>query len=130
MSIFWLGGKEEIFPSEELEPMRGRIRYFRPGIIHGCEEHLIRVSLNEDRGEGYPEEFEVEYLWRDDILAAANEDPTLTDKFWDYLQEHAENFGAENDGTGDFYSLCEEWPKSVAMTAQELVRWAKKLETI
>lgn len=128
MSIFWLGGKQEVFPPEKLGGIRGKIHYFKPGVIHGCDDHLIRVSLREKEDGSSVEEFDVEYIYRVDILEAANEDPSLCNRFWEILDERAEGFAADNDGSGDFYTLCEEWPKSVAMTAQELLAWAKGVQ--
>ena len=125
MSIFWLGGEEKIVPDEEIKKEMYEDRIFVPGIIHGGDDYLIRVYLNDVCNEGDPDEFIVEYLTRDLILEAHEEDPDHADVFYSRLLEGAENFACYNDGSGDFATLIEVWPKSIKMSNSDLVDWAE-----
>ena len=126
MSIFWLGGKNEIIPPEQIKQEMFEDRIFLPGVIHGGEDYLIRVYLNDICNENDTEEFIVEYLTKDLIRKAHQEDPTHGDLFYATLLSEAENFACYNDGSGDFASLIEDWPKSVIMSNSDLVNWATK----
>ena len=119
MSMFWIGGPERIVPKEELKEEMEQDAIFLPGIIHGGDDYLIDVFLNEN------ESFDVYYFTKDLILEAYDHDPSCEDDFWQYLICNCECFGCDNDGSGDFASLVEEWPNTVIMSNSELVAWAK-----
>lgn len=126
MSIFYLGNSEpKIVLPEEILPGMYEDRYFLPGVIHGGEEYLIRVYLNDahsDEGDDHLQ-FEVDYITRSIIMEAKEEDPSLGDDFYQHLF-NAENFCCPNDGKSNFSDLVEEWPKAMYMTHSELVAWA------
>jgi len=124
MSIFWLGGPERIVADRELRPEMFEDRFFLPGLIHGDEDTLIRVYLNDVWNEGDPDQFVVELLSRTLILEAHKLDPSHGQIFSEKLVEEAENFACLNDGTGDFATLVEVWPKAVVMSNQDMVDWA------
>lgn len=124
MSIFWLGGPKRIVTPDELKKEMFEDRFFKPGIIHGGEDYLIRVYINDATSENEPDEFVVDYLTKDLITKAHTADPMHTEFFEEIINTEAENFGCYNDGTGDFAALVEEWPKAVPMTNDELVSWA------
>ena len=128
MSIFLLqGGRtQEPFPEDKLSPEMWEDRFFKPGIIHGAN-HLTRVYLNDAHGEipGIDHnQFEVEFIWPETILEAAEKDPTLADGFWEYIAEELESFGVDSMHN-DFAVLAHEWHNAVPMNAQELYSWAK-----
>lgn len=125
MSIFWIGGPNKIIPDDEIRPEMYEDRIFLPGVIHGGEDYLIRVYLNDVRSEGEPDEFVAEYLTRSLILKAHDEDPSHEWPFEEILTCEAENFACYNDGSGDFASLVEAWPEAVVMSNADLVDWAK-----
>lgn len=124
MSIFWLGGPNVIIPDTEITREMYDDRYFMPGIIHGNEDTIIRVYLNDAVGENDPDEFIVEYLTKDLVNKAHTADPTHQEFFEEILSAEAENFACYNDGSGDFASLWAEWPKAATMTSDELAKWA------
>lgn len=124
MSIFWIGGPNVVIPENEITREMYDDRYFMPGIIHGDEDTIIRVYLNDAVGENDPDEFIVEHLTKDLILKAHTADPTHQEFFEETLSTEAENFACYNDASGDFATLWAEWPKAVAMTNDELVKWA------
>ncbi len=124
MSIFWLGGPMVIIPDKEITREMYDDRYFLPGIIHGDEDTIIRVYLNDAVGENDPDEFIVEHLTKDLILKAHTADPTHQEFFEEILSAEAENFACYNDASGDFATLWSEWPKAVTMTGDELAKWA------
>ncbi len=132
MSIFWLGGKPDQppFPETELSAEMFKDRYFKPGVIHGGEDYLIRVYLNDSHAE-CPEyddhnQFEVEYISRDLIKEAALLDPTLGEGFDETIFEGLESFGVPSTH-GDFAALVEDWPKAVQMSNQDLLAWANSI---
>ena len=130
MSIFWLGNDESVkVPPEKLLPEMWEDRYFLPGTIHGGEDYVIRVYLNDAHSES-PEyndhdQFEVEYISRDLILEAYKEDPTCGDIFNEILAEGLESFAVPNDGKHDFGAIFDSWNESIPFTMnKELVLWA------
>ncbi|MBP3899085.1 MAG: hypothetical protein J6D57_14790 [Mogibacterium sp.] len=125
MSMFWIGGPDRTVKPSELKPEMFEDRYFLPGIIHGGEDYLIRVYLNDACGEEDPEEFCIEYLSKDLILKAHNEDPSHEGSFNQTLSCEAECFGCYNDASGDFASLVEAWDEAVYLTKSQLVAWAE-----
>lgn len=125
MSIFWIGGPNKIVPEEKIIKEMFEDRFFLPGIIHGGEDYLIRVYLNDVGYEDEPDEFIVEYLTRDLISRAHKADPSHSQIFNEILLEEVENFTCRNDGSGEFAALVEVWPKAISMTNDDLVRWAK-----
>ena len=128
MSIFYLGGRNEKVPPEAILPEMFEDRYFLPGVIHGGEDYLIRVYLNdahcEDETSADNHQFEVDYITKDLITEARTIDPSLDWEFYQHLTS-AENFCCCNDESGDFVSIIEAWPKSIYMTRSELVKWAE-----
>lgn len=128
MSIFYLGGKNEKVPPEAIMPEMFEDRYFLPGVIHGGEDYLIRVYMNdahlEDETSADNHQFEVDYITKDLITEARTIDPSLDWEFYQHLSS-AESFGCCNDESGDFVSLIEAWPQSIYMTHSELVKWAE-----
>ncbi len=131
MSVFWLGGPEGVIvPSEELKTTE-EDRYFMPGVIHGSEDYIIQVYYWSN-GEG-PENDRIgaKYLWAASVLdwakEATNEDGSLNKEiFEELINENAEEFVIDNDGTGDFVTLNEEWDKALALDYQEVISWAQK----
>ena len=124
MSIFWLGGPEKIVSEEKIKREMYEERIFLPGIIHGGENYLIRVYLNDVGYEGDPDEFIVEYLTRDLILKAHEADPSHTSIFNEIIIDEAENFVCSNDGSGEFAALVDVWPKAVQLSNDDIVCWA------
>lgn len=125
MSIFWLGGSERIVPDTEIKKEMFQDRIFLPGIIHGGEDYLIRVYINDVGYEDEPDEFIAEYLTRDLILKAHKEDPSHEQVFNEVLLDEAENFACYNDGSGEFATLVEAWPEAIEMSNSDLVDWAE-----
>ena len=125
MSIFWLGGPQVIVPDDQIRPEMYEDMYFLPGVIHGGKDYLIRVYLNDVCEKGEPEEFTVEYITKELILKAYEEDPSLEGTFYQTLACEAEQFGCYNDASGDFAALIEAWPKAVYLPKSQLVAWAK-----
>lgn len=123
--MFWLGGEKRIVPEEELKPEMYEDRIFLPGVIHGGEDYLVRVYLNDVANEGDPDQFVIEYLTKSLILKAYREDPDKEWPFNETLTCEAENYCCYNDGSGDFASLVEAWPQSVIMSNSDLVDWAR-----
>ena len=79
MSIFCLGGTEEIVPEDELLLEMCTDRYFKPGVIHGGD-YLIRVFMHDDV-------FEVEYITKDLIEKAWEQDPGCGERFEEVIDE-------------------------------------------
>lgn len=131
MSFFCIvGGKASTpFPESELVKEMLEDRYFKPGIIHGGKDYLIRVYLNDSHAETSDDhnQFEVDYITADLILAAADEDPTLGEKFNNIINDQLENFCVTSMDK-DFCVLANEWHKAVSMTNEDLLAWAKSVE--
>lgn len=125
MSIFWLGGPNVVIPDNEIKREMYEDRYFKPGIIHGDEDTIIRVYLNDAVGENDPDEFIVEHFTKELIQKAHTADPMHQDLFGEILATEAENFACYNDASGDFATLWAEWPKAAALTNDELAKWAE-----
>ena len=125
MSIFWLGGPNVVIPDNEIKHEMYEDRYFKPGIIHGDEDTIIRVYLNDAVGENDPDEFIAEYLTKELIHKAHTADPMHQELFGEILAAKAENFACYNDASGDFATLWAEWPKAAALTNDELAKWAE-----
>lgn len=127
MSSFCIGGDPHIVPESSIRKEMFEDRYFLPGVIHGGEDYLINIYLNDAKSGAPddPESFEVNYFSKDLIFKAKNEDPSLGDDFYQILLTECESFGCSNDGTGDFASLIEEWPNSISMSNSDLVAWAE-----
>lgn len=131
MSSFWIGGPEGVIvPANEIKATE-EDRYFMPGIIHGSEDYIIQAYYW-SQGEG-PEcdRIGVKYLWASSVAEwakkAANEDGSFNkDIFEELINERAEEFVLENDGTGDFYSMNEVWDQSQAMSYSEVISWANE----
>lgn len=113
-----------IVPPEKLEKEMYTNRYFTPGIIHGGDNFLIRVHLN-NNGTGQSDQFIVEYISKDLIIRADREDPSHQKKFDKIIEEGLVSFASTN-GTGEFLSLFEMWPEAVKMNRCDLVAWAKR----
>lgn len=126
MSTFWIGGPKRIVMPEELKAEMFEDRYFLPGAIHGGEDYLIRVYLNDAHcdSENDASQFEVEYIGRELIREAYAKDSSLGDEFNSYICSYMESFGCRNDGSGDFASLVEAWPEAVSMSDSDIVAWA------
>lgn len=131
MSIFSIGGTPQKIPQNALLPEMYQDKYFMPGTIHGGEDYLIRVYLNDSHceTENDSDQFEIDFITRSLILEAKELDPSLGQKFYDHLFT-AENFCCRNDGKSDFFdgSLAEIircWHQSVSMSCADLVRWAE-----
>ena len=133
MSIFSIGGRPEKVPQDAILEDMMQDRYFLPGTIHGGEDYLVRVYLNdahsEDSESSDHDQFEIDYITRDLITQAQEEDHSLGDEFYQILFR-AENFCCPNDGESDFASIIEAWPESVYMTHSELVKWAERRYTL
>lgn len=129
MSIFWIGNEYEMVPPDRLLPEMWEDRYFLPGILHGDDDYVIRVYLNDAHGENPAcndhDQFEAEYIDRDLILKAAKEDPSYGDIFNEVIAEGLESFGIPNDGDHDFNEIFKAWDESVPLTNEELVYWAE-----
>lgn len=127
MSTFWLGGTPRKVPIEELSQEMYEDRFFMPGIIHGNEDVLICVCLNDSKS-GIGDDvdcFDVSYLTKSLILDAERRDPNRGDEFYDYLMSECENFGVYNDGGCDFPELVDAWKEGRRMTNYEICYWAK-----
>lgn len=128
MSFFCLvgGSAKEPYPEDKLKEEMWEDRYFKPGIIHGGEDYMIRVYLNDSHSESGDDhnQFEVEYIGADLILEAANADPSFGDVFNQMLCQELENFCVPSTEI-DFYELCKAWDESIPMTNNELVSWAQ-----
>lgn len=130
MSIFWIGGPEGIIvPTEDIKFNPDEDRYFMPGAIHGSEDYIIQAYYWSN-GEG-PEcdRIGVKYLYANSILEWARESVNEhgfldEDVFAELINDNAEEFVVENDGTGDFVSLNEAWSNSFALSYQDIVSWA------
>lgn len=130
MSIFWIGGPKSVIVSEQdLVPTSDEDRYFQPGIIHGSEDYIIQAYYW-STGEG-PEgdRIGIKYLYADHVAEwakrATDEHGVLNeDVFTELINDNAEEFVVENDGTGDFVSLNEAWSKAVSLSYQDIVSWA------
>ena len=129
MSIFWIGNEHDMVPPDRLLPEMWEDRYFLPGTLHGDDDYVIRVYLNDAHGEcpacNDHDQFEAEYIDRDLILKAAEEDPSYGDIFNDVIAEGLESFGIPNDGDHDFNEIFKAWEESVPLTNEELVYWAE-----
>lgn len=124
MSIFWLGGSKRIVPAKEILPAMYQDRYFLPGVIHGGEDYVINVYLNDAKETGEPEQFEVNYFTKDLIMKAHEEDPTHGEAFLETLLTECESFACDNDGDESFAGIIEAWPESISMSNSDLVSWA------
>lgn len=129
MSIFWIGGPEGVIVPEDEINATEEDRYFMPGIIHGSEDYIIQVYYWSN-GEG-PEGDRIgaKYLWADSVLEwakeAENEDGSLNHAvFEELINEHAEEFVLENDGTGDFVTLNTVWNEALALNYSDVISWA------
>ncbi len=74
----------------------------------------------------------VKYLYADSIMEWAKEatdDNGVLNKdlFAELVNENAEEFVVENDGTGDFVSLNNSWGESTAWSYQDVIAWAQKV---
>lgn len=133
MSNFCLGGGEgPVVSSDRLaSEMWGVEKYFVPGIIHGTEDRILRVSLNE--GAGYTENFLVEYLGKSTILEATTIDGDACgniahvplDDFEELLCQNAQAFCVDNNGNLDFERLVEAWKYGTTLSVAELISWAE-----
>lgn len=130
MSIFWIGGPEGIIvPTENIKATEDD-RYFMPGILHGTEDYILQ-SYYWSNGEG-PENdrIGIKYLWASSVLEwaqeATNKDGSLNEAiFAELINEHAEEFVVENDGTGDFVSINEVWDQALALSYTDVIAWAQ-----
>lgn len=130
MSIFWLDSTPIKVNPQILNEEMFEDRYFLPGKIHGGEDYLIRVYLNDAHYEAEDgsdfDQFEVEYIPASLIIEADELDPLHGDAFRDHIAIHLESFGCPNDGeSGEFAAIVEAWPDAIPMTEQDLVDWAK-----
>lgn len=131
MSIFCVGGPEGvILPFDEMNTTE-EDRYFLPGVIHGGENYLIQVYAWNNDGTPEGERIGARYLYAQDIIDWAKEstmdDGSLDkDVFSECINEESEEFVVENDGSGDFVSLNEEWNKALPLSYEEVVSWAEK----
>lgn len=129
MSIFWIGGPEGIIlPTEQVRTTSDNV-YFVPGIIHGSEDYLIEAWGYNNEGTPEGERIGINYLpsihilaWADIASESGAFDP---DVFEELINEHAENFVVDNDGTGDFVSLNEVWGQAKQWSYADVIAWAK-----
>lgn len=129
MSVFWLGNPTgEIVPKNEVKVTCDETRYFKPGILHGGEDYLLRVYWYYQEEDEYPVA-EVQYLWKDEIRQFAKDAETNgnidVSLFEEEVSECCENFIVRNDGTAEFSILNDNWNKSIPMEIGELLEWAK-----
>ena len=131
MSVFWIGGPEGVIvPQNEIKGTE-EDRYFMPGIIHGSEDYIIQAYYW-SHGEG-PEHdrIGVKHLYASSIAEWAKE-ATSKDgifnkaAFEEIINNRAEEFVLENDGTGDFYSVNEVWDQAMALSYSEVISWANE----
>ena len=129
MSICWIGDNSVKIDSELLTGEMFEGRYFLPGIVHGDENYLICIYLNDahydDEEAGEYDQFEIEYIWRDLILDADVKDPSHGEVFNEIIAAGLESFGCPNDGEGDFADWFEAWPDAIKMSNDDIVKWAK-----
>lgn len=131
MSVFWIGGPEGIIvPMDQINATE-EDRYFLPGVIHGGEDYLIQVYEWNNDGTPEGERIGARYLYASDILDWAKEatmdDGSLNkDIFSECINEESEEFVVENDGTGDFVTLNEDWDKALPLSYEEVISWAEK----
>lgn len=119
------GSKGRVIKEEELLPEMFEDRFFLPGIIHGNEDMLYGVYLN-DAKEGTaedPDTFELVMITRETILEAAK---APKGEFRQLIFAESESFGCCNDGSSEFSTIVDEWVKSSAMIDEQLICWAKK----
>lgn len=118
------GSRGRIVKREELLPEMFEDRFFKPGVIHGNEDMLYGVYLNDAKAgtEDDPDTFELAMITRETILEAAKAPKgELKSIIW----SESESFGCRNDGSSEFCTIVDEWEKSSEMTDDELIRWAK-----
>lgn len=119
------GNKGRVVKEEELLPDMFKDRFFMPGILHGNEDMLYGVYLNDAKQgtEEDPDTFELAMITRDTILEAAK---APEGEFRQLIFTRSECFGCCNDGSSEFSAIVDEWEKSSAMTDAELICWAEK----
>lgn len=130
MSIFWIGGPEGIILPLEKMNTTEEDRYFLPGVIHGGENYMIQVYAWNNDGTPEGERIGAKYLFVEDILEwakeATMEDGSFnSDIFEECINEGAEEFVIENDGTGDFVSLNEKWGEAKSWDYARVISWAE-----
>lgn len=126
MSIFWLGSELRKINPKELRPEMYEDRYFADGIIHGSEDYLVRVYLNDSHSEteNDVDQFEVESISQSLVLKAHKVDPSHGEAFYDYIIENCVSFGCPNDGKSDFSEIFDVWEQSSIVSNDELYLWA------
>ena len=132
MSIFWIGGEERVVPCDEVYTTENDV-FFLPGIIHGSEHMLIQAwgYCNGERAED--ERIGLNYLCASQILEwaakATDENGNLNhEAFCEYINDEAENFVVDNDGSGDFASINEVWNLGLPWDYADVIAWAKTYE--
>lgn len=131
MSIFSVGGPEGIIvPMDDVVTTEGDV-YFEPGIIHGTNGLLIMAWGWNPDGNDQGERIGIKYLWAHKILEWAAEaskgNGHLNEEiFEELINEHAEDFTVNNDGTGDFVTINNAWHQAKGWTYNEVIMWAKK----
>lgn len=128
--MFWLDGPNEIIPEERICMKEDENRYFVPGTIHGGD-YLIQAYYwcNDNRPQG--DRIGLKYLYPTDILEWELQSRDATgvfqeDVFEELINEKAEEYIVENDGSGDFASLVKHWENSHAWSYEEALHWAKE----
>lgn len=131
MSIFCVGGPEGIIvPTAQINTAE-EDRYFLPGIIHGGEDYIIQVWGWNAGSDEQGERIGAKYLFATDILdwakEATGENGCLNEEiFAELINERAEEFVVENDGTGDFVTLNSVWDKALPWNYAEVIAWAEE----
>lgn len=128
--MFWIDGPKEVIPEEKITMKEDENRYFVPGTIHGGD-YLIQVYYCSNGSSPQGDRIGVKYLCPTDILdweKRAKEPDGVFNKdiFEELLNEEAEEYVVENDGSGDFATLVEQWGNSHVWNYEEVIRWAKE----
>lgn len=131
MSIFWIGGPEGVIVPEDEINATEEDRYFMPGIIHGSEDYIIQVYYWSN-GEGPAgDRIGAKYLWAASVLEwvkeAESEDGSFNHAvFEELINNYAEEFVLENDGTGDFVTLNTVWDQALPLSYSDVIKWANE----
>lgn len=128
--MFWIDGPKEVIPEDKITMKEDENRYFVPGTIHGGD-HLIQVYYWSNGSSPQGDRIGVKYLYPTDILVwekEATEAKGVFDKdiFEELVNQEAKEYVVENDGSGDFATLVEQWGNSHVWNYEEVIHWAKE----